>query len=122
MRTVSPAEVASLPNESFDDIVYFGSDKATIEILNDKLAPGGIINIVLGGKRIGEPVSVGVGRVHYGGTRWIGTTGGDAAESYRNIPANGEIRAARSRAGRRRRRADGPDARDSRRLLGRSRA
>ena len=48
---------------------------------------------MLGGERIGELVSVGVGRVHYGGTRWIGTTGHDAAESYRNIPPNGEVRA-----------------------------
>jgi L-sorbose 1-phosphate reductase len=91
-RTCSPGEVADLADESFDDIVYFGSDKGTIDVLNDKLAVGGIINIVLGGRRIGRPVSVGVGRVHYGVTRWIGTTGNHAAESYRCIPATGEIR------------------------------
>ena len=91
-KTASPDEVATLANESFDDIVYFGSDRATIEILNDKLAPGGIINLVLGGRQVGEPVSVGVGRVHYGGTRWIGTTGLEPAESYRSIPTNGEVR------------------------------
>ena len=67
--------------------------ETTIEILNDKLAPSGIINLVLGGERIGELTSVGVGRVHYGGTRWIGTTGNDASESYANIPPNGEVRA-----------------------------
>ncbi|MEX2092280.1 MAG: alcohol dehydrogenase catalytic domain-containing protein, partial [Pirellulales bacterium] len=65
IKTVLPAAVASLANESFDDVIYFGSDKTTIEVLNDKLAPGGIINLVLGGKQIGEPVSVGVGRIHY---------------------------------------------------------
>jgi threonine dehydrogenase-like Zn-dependent dehydrogenase len=92
VRTLLPAVAAGLPNESLDDIVYFGSDRATIEFLNDKLAPGGVINLVLGGKRIGELASVGVGRVHYGGTRWIGTTGFDAAESYRHIPTNGEVR------------------------------
>jgi len=92
VQTIAPAEAAALPNESFDDIVYFGSDKATIETLNDKLAPGGIINIVLGGQHIGELVSVGIGRVHYGGTRWIGTTGRDAAESYGAVPPSGEIR------------------------------
>jgi threonine dehydrogenase-like Zn-dependent dehydrogenase len=92
VQTVSPGEVAGLLAEHFDDIVYFGSDKATIDALNDKLAAGGIINIVLGGQRIGQPVSVGVGRLHYGMTRWIGTTGSDAAESYRHIPATGEIR------------------------------
>jgi len=91
-RTVSPSEVAGLPDERFDDIVYFGSDKATIDVLNDKLAAGGIINLVLGGEAIGRPVSVGVGRLHYGMTRWVGTTGDHAAESYQRIPANGEIR------------------------------
>jgi len=91
-QTATPADIASLPNESFDDILYFGSDRATIEFLNDKLGPGGIINVVLAGERIGELVSVGVGRIHYGGTRWIGTTGRVASESYRHIPANGEVR------------------------------
>ena len=93
VRSIKPADAASLPNESLDDIVYFGSDRATIEILNDKLTAGGIINLVLGGQRIGEPASVGVGRVHYGGTRWIGTTGSDPTQAYRNIPATGEVRA-----------------------------
>ncbi len=93
VQTVSPSEIAALANESFDDIVYFGSDKATIDVLNDKLAACGILNIVLGGRRIGQLVSVGVGRLHYGLTRWVGTTGSHAAESYRHIPANGEIRA-----------------------------
>jgi len=92
LRTVAPSEVADLPQESFDDIVYFGSDKATIDVLNDKLAAGGIINIVLGGRRIGQLVSVGVGRLHYGMTRWIGTTGSHPAESCQHIPATGEIR------------------------------
>lgn len=90
--TVAPSAVAAQPDESFDDIIYFGADKTTVETLNDKLAPGGIINIVLGGRKIGQNVSVGIGRVHYGGTRWIGTTSGDAAESYGHIPAAGELR------------------------------
>lgn len=87
-----PAEVGAVANESCDDIVYLGADPGTLETLNDKLAARGIINVVLGGKRIGTPVNVGVGRVHYGMTRWIGTTGSDPAESYRNIPLTGEIR------------------------------
>jgi threonine dehydrogenase-like Zn-dependent dehydrogenase len=91
-HTLAPSEVADLPGESFDDIIYFGSDKATIEALNDKVAAGGIVNIVLGGRSIGQLVAVGVGRVHYGLTRWVGTTGEHAAESYQHIPATGEIR------------------------------
>ena len=86
------ANLADLPNEYYDDIVYFGSDKATIELLDGKLAAEGIINIVLCGDKIGEDVSVGVGRTHYGMTRWIGTVGCDASESYKTVPAMGEIR------------------------------
>ncbi|MBN8526980.1 MAG: alcohol dehydrogenase catalytic domain-containing protein [Planctomycetes bacterium] len=87
------ATSGDLTTEGFDDVVYFGCSKAVIELLNDKLAGRGIFNLVLGGKRIGAPVSVGVGRVHYGLTRWVGTTGSDAAASYATIPKTGEIRA-----------------------------
>jgi threonine dehydrogenase-like Zn-dependent dehydrogenase len=83
---------AELPKESFDDIVYFGCDRQTIEILNDKLGICGIIAIVTGGRRIGHPVSVGVGRIHYGMTRWIGTLSDNASEAYKVIPATGEVR------------------------------
>jgi D-arabinose 1-dehydrogenase-like Zn-dependent alcohol dehydrogenase len=84
--------IDSLPNEGFDDIVYFGADPAAVEALNDKLAACGLFNIVQGGKSFGREVSLDVGRVHYGLTRWCGTTGADAAESYRHIPPTGEIR------------------------------
>lgn len=90
--TLKVDEIEALEDESFDDIIYFGHDKAVIDLLNDKLATGGIINVVLNGSAIGQDVSVGVGRVHYGMTRWIGTTSDNAADSYKNIPATGEIR------------------------------
>jgi threonine dehydrogenase-like Zn-dependent dehydrogenase len=92
LKRISPDQLGSVASESCDDIVYFGASKATIETLNDKLAARGLMNVVLGGKRIGAPVSVGIGRIHYGLTRWIGTTGHDAAESYAMIPATGELR------------------------------
>lgn len=81
-----------LPDERFDDVVYFGAEAGTIEALNDTLAVGGILNVVLSGERIGRPVSVGVGRIHYGPTRWVGTTTDNAADGYAMIPSNGEIR------------------------------
>lgn len=87
------SSVADLSNESFDDIVYFGSTRATIEVLNDKLGLCGIINIVTAGHKIGQLVSVGVGRVHYGMTRWIGTESASASEAYKVIPTTGEVRA-----------------------------
>jgi threonine dehydrogenase-like Zn-dependent dehydrogenase len=97
LKPVKPAasfagDLAALPGAEFDDIVYFGSRKETIELLNDRLAPRALFNLVLGGGKIGRPVSVGIGRVHYGMTRWIGTLGVSAADSYRHIPATGEIR------------------------------
>jgi L-sorbose 1-phosphate reductase len=85
-------DLSQLPDSGFDDIVYFGASKPTVELLNDKLAAGGIINIVLAGATIGAPVSVGIGRVHYEATRWIGTVGDSAADSYAEIPASGELR------------------------------
>jgi threonine dehydrogenase-like Zn-dependent dehydrogenase len=83
---------AALPRHGFDDIVYFGADPATIERLQDCLAFRGLINVVTGGTSIGRPVAVDIGRIHYDLTRWTGTTGSSATESYAGIPADGEVR------------------------------
>jgi len=93
LSVTSVASAAELTDGSFDDIVYFGTDRRTIEILNDKLGTNGIINIVTNGRKIGTPVSVGVGRIHYGMTRWIGTPSASASDAYKTIPVDGEIRA-----------------------------
>ena len=77
---------------SVDDIVYFGNDAGMIETFCNKLGTGGIANVVLGGKTIGRPVRLDIGRVHYGQTRWCGTTGSDPADGYAYIPETGEIR------------------------------
>jgi len=82
----------AIASQEFDDIVYFGSDAQVIERLGERLAHGGMMNIVLAGRRIGQEVSVGVGRVHYGLTRWVGTMGEDASEGYNAIPDDGQVR------------------------------
>jgi L-sorbose 1-phosphate reductase len=92
VRSIAAGNAAAVPDEGFDDIVYFGAEKKVVETLNDKLAPRGLMNVVLGGRKFGAKVNVGIGRVHYGMTRWIGTTGSEAAESYKTIPATTEIR------------------------------
>jgi threonine dehydrogenase-like Zn-dependent dehydrogenase len=84
--------VEDVPNSTFDDIVYFGATPETIEALATKPGDRCIVNIVTGGKQIGRPVQIGIGRVHYGQHRWIGTTGSSAVKSYQTIPANGEVR------------------------------
>ncbi len=81
-----------LARGSFDDVVYLGSDGPTIERLQGLLAHAGVINIVLGGQRIGAGVQVDVGQVHYGAVRWIGTTGDDPAESWQHVPVSGQLR------------------------------
>ncbi|MFW6132375.1 MAG: alcohol dehydrogenase catalytic domain-containing protein [Planctomycetota bacterium] len=92
---VEPAQadsVAALDDGAFDDIVYFGAEEATIETLDDKLVPGGLLNVVTAGRSIGAAVALNIGRAHYGRTRWIGTTGASAAEAYAMIPPTGEVR------------------------------
>lgn len=85
-------DIAALPPESFDDLVYFGAAADRIEQLQGLLAPRGVINIVLGGERIGRSVAVDVGRIHYDLTRWVGTTGPAAADGYAIAPSDGELR------------------------------
>lgn len=75
-----------------DDIVYFGSDAATIEQLSALLGARSLLCVVLGGASIDRRVQLDVGRVHYDFVRYIGTTGDGPAEAYAWVPANGEIR------------------------------
>lgn len=90
---VTPArEIAGLPDDGYDDVIYFGADPASVEPLFRKVAPRGLMNIVTCGRRFGRPVVTAIGRVHYGGIRLVGTTGHDPAESMATIPASGEIR------------------------------
>ena len=81
-----------IPDEKFDDIIYLGAKKETFEKLEKgNLDERGLMNIATAGRKIGEPVMIDVGRIHYEGTRFVGTSGNKPAESYKHIPANGEI-------------------------------
>ena len=82
-----------LQENSFDDVIYFGSSKDAIEKISPLLGTECIMNIVLAGAEIDGQPSIGVGRIHYGMTRWIGTTSGNASDAYAMIPATGELRA-----------------------------
>jgi threonine dehydrogenase-like Zn-dependent dehydrogenase len=84
--------IAAEPDAGFDDVVYFGADAETAEKLFAKLAAGGLMAIVQGGRKFGRPVNTPVGRVHYGGIRVVGTAGADPAAAYAAIPAASEIR------------------------------
>ncbi len=84
--------LAPLAGRRFDDIVYAGASAERFEALQELLAPGGVIDIVLGGGRVERDVAVDVGRIHYDPIRITGTTGASAAEGYARIPADGELR------------------------------
>lgn len=81
-----------IPDYSIDDIVYFGAEPDTIEFLNTKVANNGIVNVCLCGRQIGRKVEIGIGRIHYGNVRWIGTISSDASKSLKMIPQTGEVR------------------------------
>jgi len=90
LRVSGPADVQ---DAAYDDVVYFGSDARKVELLFDKVAAGGLVNITLCGGRLDRDVAAMVGRVHYGQIRIVGTTGWRPAASLEYIPQTGEIRA-----------------------------
>ena len=92
MNVVRARDYEDLPDAGFDDIVYFGSNATAVEELFAKVAPHGLLNIVLCGDRFDRPVVTAVGRVHYGGIRIVGTTDSDPADAMKTIPKTGEIR------------------------------
>lgn len=96
VRVLELPNIDDLEDEAYDDILYFGSHPEVIEHLNSKLAKGGIFNLILGGSTVGREVEIGVGRIHYGGTRWVGTVGNDPADGYAMIPATGEVESGKS--------------------------
>lgn len=87
------ADISETTDVGYDDVIYFGSKASTLEVLFRKVAPGGLVNIVLCGGKFGRAVVTPVGGVHYGGIRIVGTTGPDPAESMEYIPDTGEVRA-----------------------------
>jgi len=86
-------DISELTEAGYDDVVYFGFEARVAEALFAKVAPHGLLNIVLCGGKFARDVVTMVGQVHYGGIRIVGTMGIDPAESMKYIPETGEIRA-----------------------------
>jgi threonine dehydrogenase-like Zn-dependent dehydrogenase len=84
--------ISQLTEAAYDDVIYFGFESKAVEALFAKVAPRGLLNIVLCGGRFGRDIVTMVGRVHYAGIRIVGTTGSDPAESMEHIPETAEIR------------------------------
>ncbi|HEX40851.1 MAG TPA: alcohol dehydrogenase [Phycisphaerales bacterium] len=92
VQMVEAVAVGQLDDAAFDDVVYFGSNPATVESLFAKVGTNGLLNICLCGGRFGRKVSTMIGRVHYGGIRIIGTCGSSPADAMEIIPPTDEIR------------------------------
>ncbi len=89
---VSKGDISQLEDDTYDDVIYYGNDVKTSEALFPKIGSKGLINFVLCGEKFTEDVMSQIGRTHYGGIRFIGTTTSDPADSMQYIPASGEIR------------------------------
>ena len=85
-------DISRLKDAGFDDVIYLGCNPNRVEELFSKVAPAGLINIVLCGERFGRDIVVPVGRVHYGGIRITGTVGYEPADSMKHIPESGAVR------------------------------
>lgn len=85
-------KISQLPDANYDDVIYFGSEPASVEALFAKIAPYGLLNIVLCGGNFRRDIVTMVGRIHYNGIRIVGTAGSNPAESMEYIPATAEIR------------------------------
>ncbi len=86
------SNLAQAPDGAYDDIIYFGSDAQCVESLFTKASAHALVNVVLSGEKLGRPVAVPIGRVHYTGLRIIGTPGINPEEAMRLLPESGEIR------------------------------
>jgi len=89
---LKPVYADAIPEDLFEDVIYLGVNKGTFETLEKtRFAERGIMNVATAGRKFGEPVMLDVGRIHYEGTRFIGTSSNKPADSYKYIPATGEI-------------------------------
>jgi threonine dehydrogenase-like Zn-dependent dehydrogenase len=92
IQPISADSIADAPDRSFDDIIYLGASADAVEALFPKLAPRGLLNIALCGRRFDRKVACPVGRVHYGGMRIVGTSESDPARSLDSVPDSAEVR------------------------------
>ncbi len=86
------SSIADVEDRKFDDVLYVGANRTSVEALFSVIGKNGLINIVQKGGTFGERVRTPLGLVHYGGIRITGTAGGDLKRGITRIPITGEIR------------------------------
>jgi threonine dehydrogenase-like Zn-dependent dehydrogenase len=88
----TPVEPATLAERSVDDLLYAGHDPALLERLFPVVANDGLMLVATAGGSFGRPLSIPIGRVHYGNLRLATTSGAGFADALTAIPAGGEPR------------------------------
>ena len=81
-----------VPDDHFDDIIYFGADADVMTALFAKGKKGAHFVICQCGETFGKPVMTAVGCIHYRRFRIAGTAGGDPADALASIPERCEMR------------------------------
>jgi threonine dehydrogenase-like Zn-dependent dehydrogenase len=95
-RVLHVSDIAGLrgvSDESLDDVIVSSASAEVIEAAETKLAKNGRLIVLLNGQTLDRSPVLDVGRLHYGGLRYVGTTGADLRDAYGMIPESGEIRA-----------------------------
>lgn len=77
---------------TFDDIIVAGADADQIERLFPFLANDGMLVIATGGATFARPLTLALGRIHYGNVRLATTATTRVAEALARIPVDGELR------------------------------
>ena len=122
VERVRAENVEGAMKETWDDVVYSGSRAEVVETLAERLGAGGMLNVVLGGKRLGRAISLPLGWIHYAQVRFVGTLGMNAAAGYEMIPETGEVATGERVLHRGGGRTDGPDARAAGGVVGKESA
>jgi len=91
-QTAILASLNELPDDHFDDVIYFGADADVMTALFAKGKKGALFVICQCGESFGKPVMTAVGGVHYRGFRIAGTAGSDPAAALASIPERCEMR------------------------------
>jgi len=81
-----------VPDNSFDDILYFGADAAVAEKIFAKGRKEALFILCQCGQKFGKPVMTAIGGVHYRGFRIAGTAGSNPAAALASIPERCEMR------------------------------
>jgi len=86
------SSLEEVPDNHFDDLLYFGSNGEVVTALFAKGRKGALFILCQCGGKFGKPVMTAVGGIHYRGFRIVGTTGGDPGAAVAAIPERCELR------------------------------